>query len=78
MFFELGNELKRKTHTYACRYEPLFGYFQEFSDVAFRVVADNSVSDQSGTGVVHYAPQFGEDDFRVCLENGIVTKVCSG
>ncbi|WCJ32832.1 Isoleucine--tRNA ligase cytoplasmic [Euphorbia peplus] len=56
------------------KYEPMFGYFQELSDVAFRVVADSSVSDECGTGVVHYAPQFGEDDFRVCLENGIISQ----
>ncbi|CAH9102185.1 unnamed protein product [Cuscuta epithymum] len=56
------------------KYEPLFDYFMEFSHVAFRVVCDDSVSGQCGTGVVHYAPQFGEDDFRVCLENGIINK----
>ncbi|KAL6284946.1 hypothetical protein ACE6H2_015875 [Prunus campanulata] len=38
---------------------------QEFSDVAFRVLADNYVIDDSGTGVVHCAPAFGDDDYRV-------------
>ncbi|WCJ30907.1 Isoleucine--tRNA ligase cytoplasmic [Euphorbia peplus] len=56
------------------KYEPVFDYFLELSDVAFRVVVDSSVSDQCGTGIVHYAPQFGEDDFRVCLEHGIINK----
>ncbi|CAA0827385.1 tRNA synthetase class I (I- L- M and V) family protein [Striga hermonthica] len=56
------------------KYQPMFEYFVELSDVAFRVVADSSVSDQCGTGIVHYAPQFGEDDFRVCLENGIISQ----
>ncbi|WCJ38044.1 Isoleucine--tRNA ligase cytoplasmic [Euphorbia peplus] len=56
------------------KYEPIFNYFLELSDVAFRVVADSSVSDQCGTGIVHYAPQFGEDDFRVCLQYGIINK----
>lgn len=60
-----------------CRYEPLFNYFMEFSDVAFRVVADNYVTDDSGTGVVHCAPAFGEDDYRVCTENQIISKVCT-
>ncbi|XP_021721725.1 isoleucine--tRNA ligase, cytoplasmic-like [Chenopodium quinoa] len=54
------------------KYIPLFDYFKEFSDVAFKVVADNYVTDDSGTGVVHCAPAFGEDDYRVCLENKII------
>ena len=36
---------------------------------AFRVVSDAYVKDDSGTGVVHQAPAFGEDDFRICIEN---------
>ncbi|KAK6914590.1 Methionyl/Valyl/Leucyl/Isoleucyl-tRNA synthetase, anticodon-binding, partial [Dillenia turbinata] len=56
------------------KYEPLFNYFAEFSEVAFRVVADNYVTDDSGTGIVHCAPAFGEDDYRVCLENQIINK----
>nr|VDD40103.1 unnamed protein product [Brassica oleracea] len=30
------------------------------------------VTDDSGTGIVHCAPAFGEDDYRVCLENKII------
>ncbi|KAG4979321.1 hypothetical protein JHK85_033279 [Glycine max] len=56
------------------KYEPLFAYFKELSDTAFRVVADNYVTDDSGTGVVHCAPAFGEDDFRVCIDNQILSK----
>ncbi|PIA64421.1 hypothetical protein AQUCO_00100120v1 [Aquilegia coerulea] len=56
------------------KYVPLFDYFTEFSDVAFRVVADNYVTDDSGTGVVHCAPAFGEEDYRVCIENHIINK----
>jgi hypothetical protein len=58
-----------------CRYEPLFDYFKECSDSAFRVVADNYVTDDSGTGIVHCAPAFGEDDYRVCIENQVISKV---
>lgn len=58
------------------RYVPLFDYFKEFSDVAFRVVADSYVTDDSGTGIVHCAPAFGEDDYRVCIENQVINKVC--
>ena len=35
-----------------------------------RVVADAYVTSDSGTGVVHQAPAFGEDDYRICLANG--------
>ncbi|KAE8690316.1 hypothetical protein F3Y22_tig00110895pilonHSYRG00017 [Hibiscus syriacus] len=56
------------------KYEPLFNYFLEFSDVAFRVIADNYVKDDSGTGIVHCAPAFGEDDYRVCTKNEIINK----
>ena len=56
------------------KYAPLFKTFEGFSSSgAFRVVADNFVSDESGTGIVHQAPAFGEDDFRVCLDAGIIT-----
>lgn len=54
---------------------PLFDYFKDFSDVAFKVVADDYVTSDSGSGIVHCAPAFGEDDYRVCLENKIITKV---
>ncbi|XP_010525919.1 PREDICTED: isoleucine--tRNA ligase, cytoplasmic [Tarenaya hassleriana] len=56
------------------KYEPLFEYFNDFSSEAFRVIADDYVTDDSGTGIVHCAPAFGEDDYRVCLENGIIKK----
>ncbi|KAI3524031.1 hypothetical protein L1887_02632 [Cichorium endivia] len=56
------------------KYVPLFDYFKEFSDVAFKVVADDYVTSDSGTGIVHCAPAFGEDDYRVCMENQIINK----
>ncbi|KAG7615473.1 Isoleucine--tRNA ligase, cytoplasmic [Arabidopsis thaliana] len=56
------------------KYEPLFDYFSDFSSEAFRVVADDYVTDDSGTGIVHCAPAFGEDDYRVCLLNKIIKK----
>ncbi|ORX56468.1 isoleucyl-tRNA synthetase [Piromyces finnis] len=55
------------------KYVPLFNYFAD-NENAFRVVSDNYVTDDSGTGIVHQAPGFGEDDFRVCTTNGIVKK----
>jgi len=63
----LGADLKGK------RYQPLFDYFTGPS-AYFQVVSDPYVTDDAGTGVVHQAPAFGEDDFRVCLANGIIEK----
>ena len=56
------------------RYVPLFDYFVGKVASAFRVVADSYVSTDSGTGIVHQAPGFGEDDFRVCLASGVLQK----
>ncbi|KAJ2762037.1 isoleucine--tRNA ligase, partial [Coemansia nantahalensis] len=54
-------------------YEPLFDFFvSELKDTAWRVVADSYVEEGSGTGIVHNAPAFGEDDHRVCLEHKII------
>jgi len=51
-------------------YEPLFPFFADRPD-AFRVLAGDFVDVEEGTGVVHLAPGFGEDDQRVCAENDI-------
>ena len=52
------------------RYKPLFNYFvPEFKDTAWRVCNDTYVTSDSGTGVVHQAPAFGEDDYRCALHN---------
>lgn len=57
------------------QYEPVFPYFYErCKDKAFRVLVDEYVTAESGTGIVHQAPYFGEDDYRVCLNNGVITK----
>ncbi|NOT31290.1 MAG: isoleucine--tRNA ligase [Planctomycetes bacterium] len=52
------------------RYTPLFPYFQDAKN-AFRVLAGDFVDTAEGTGIVHLAPGFGEDDQRVCAENAI-------
>lgn len=55
------------------RYTPMFDYFTEqYEDRAFRVVSDTYVTDSSGTGIVHQAPAWGEDDHRIAVANGIV------
>ncbi|XP_073959982.1 isoleucyl-tRNA synthetase [Choristoneura fumiferana] len=56
------------------KYTPIFDYFVGKSPNAFQVLTDGYVTDDSGTGIVHQAPYFGEDDFRVCLAAGIITR----
>ncbi len=51
-------------------YAPLFPYFGKHAG-AFRVLAGDFVDTAEGTGVVHMAPGFGEDDQRVCEAAGI-------
>ncbi|BFZ57160.1 isoleucine--tRNA ligase [Savitreella phatthalungensis] len=54
------------------KYVPPFDYFRkDYGDRAFRVIAADYVTDDSGTGIVHQAPAFGEEDFEACLKNGI-------
>eukprot|EP00918_Siedleckia_nematoides_P090288 GHVU01198480.1.p1 GENE.GHVU01198480.1~~GHVU01198480.1.p1 ORF type:complete len:1014 (+),score=247.26 GHVU01198480.1:1900-4941(+) len=58
------------------KYEPLFDYFAntKWAERGYTVVADTYVSDDTGTGIVHQAPAFGEDDMRVCLAAGIAKR----
>jgi isoleucyl-tRNA synthetase len=56
------------------RYEPIFHYFDAEGAKGWRVLCDNFVTDESGTGIVHCAPAFGEDDYRVCIANGVIDK----
>ncbi|MEZ5559493.1 MAG: isoleucine--tRNA ligase [Pseudomonadales bacterium] len=59
------------------RYQPLFPYFADQADQgAFVVVMDDYVTADEGTGLVHQAPAFGEDDYRVLRAAGIEAFVC--
>ncbi|CAD6220355.1 GSCOCG00005016001-RA-CDS [Cotesia congregata] len=65
----MGSELKGK------RYEPPFDYFEHLrAKGAFQVLNDTYVTSETGTGIVHQAPYFGEDDYRCNLQAGIITK----
>ena len=55
-------------------YEPLYPYAvgkMKPGKKSFLVLADDYVTTEDGTGIVHLAPAFGEDDNRVCMANGI-------
>lgn len=53
------------------RYEQLLPYTQPKDGDAFRVVIGDFVTTTDGTGIVHIAPSFGSDDFKVARQNGI-------
>ncbi len=58
-------------------YEPLFPYFADKTNQgAFVILADAYVSTEEGTGIVHQAPAFGEDDQRIAQAHGLTTLVC--
>ncbi|MDA4845129.1 isoleucine--tRNA ligase [Hoeflea poritis] len=59
-----GSELSGRT------YEPLFPYFAK-QENAFRVLLGEFVGAEDGTGIVHIAPGFGEEDLEVAQENDI-------
>ena len=54
------------------QYVPLWEHYADArSEGAFRVISDDYVTTDSGTGIVHQAPAFGEDDARVCQREGV-------
>ena len=65
-----GTELKGTS------YEPIFPYFADkAAEGAFKVLNDDYVTTDDGVGIVHIAPAYGEDDFRVCKEAGMTAFV---
>lgn len=66
-----GSELKGRG------YEPLFNYFSSFkNEGAFVILSDDYVSADNGTGIVHQAPSFGEDDSRIVKAHDIRVEAC--
>ncbi len=55
------------------KYKPLFPYLVEKTKNSFVVLHGEFVSTEDGTGIVHMAPGFGEDDQILCKANGIPT-----
>ena len=65
-------------------YEPVFDYFTEKTGKkvanSHRVLDGDFVTVEDGSGIVHIAPGFGEDDFNLCKKNniGVVCPVDDG
>lgn len=55
------------------RYEQLLQFQKPETGDAFKVIVGDFVSTEDGTGIVHIAPSFGADDFRVAKQNNIGT-----
>ena len=60
------------------RYRPIFDYFADYAAEvegrAFIVATGDFVTADSGTGIVHCAPFFGEDDYAVALKAGVIRR----
>ena len=63
----LGTELLGR------KYTPLFDFFTNYDPNAFQIISGDFIDTEEGTGVVHIAPGFGEDDQRIAAENQIGT-----
>lgn len=65
---------KKGSELIGITYEPLFPYFEESKEQhAFRTYPGDYVSTEDGTGIVHIAPGFGEDDQRILKGTGVPT-----
>jgi isoleucyl-tRNA synthetase len=70
---EIGNNVVGKItggELLGLSYEPLFPYFKNHPN-AFKIFAGDFVTTEDGTGIVHMAPGFGEDDQILCKANDI-------
>ena len=68
--FQILNSFKGKDLE-GIRYEQLLPYTQPTDGDAFKVIIGDFVTTTDGTGIVHIAPSFGADDFKVARQNSI-------
>jgi len=68
-YVQCGEVLKSKDLV-GLTYEPLFPYFKNNQN-SFRVVEADFVNTEEGTGIVHIAPAFGEDDYQLGIREHI-------
>ncbi len=68
----LGSDLKGQA------YYPLFSYFENNDNKFYQILTDDYVSSETGTGIVHVAPAFGEEDFNLCIKNKVIKNVQVG
>lgn len=77
MFKDPAKELEiisnfKGTELVGLTYEPLFDFFADRrAKGAFKVILADHVTTESGTGIVHMAPAFGEEDYYACAREGL-------
>ena len=80
--YQVGDEMSvlgtvRGRELVGRRYTPVFDYFAEKSaEGAFVVISGDYVTTDSGTGLVHQAPAFGEDDYKAFQASGLDAFAC--
>ena len=67
--FNVTKKIKGK-EIVGLNYDPIFSYFKDEKN-AFKILSGEFVNTEEGTGIVHMAPGFGEDDQIICEKNGI-------
>ena len=55
------------------KYEPLFNYFADTFSDCFQVIAASYVEAGEGTGIVHLAPAFGQEDYEAAVAAGFIS-----
>jgi len=68
--FEIRGEMKGGD-LFDLKYEPFYKTSRDKN--SYRIVSGDFISTEEGTGIVHIAPAFGEDDSRVGAENSLPT-----
>lgn len=78
--YKILNELKG-SELVGLEYKPIFTYmcavdYKNNYERKYKILSDNYVTEgKIGTAIVHQAPAFGDDDFRVCDKNNIVNNI---
>lgn len=68
-----GSDFVNQAYEQPLTYEPIFPYLKDRPG-CFRIITDDFVTTGDGTGIVHIAPAYGEDDYRVSKANGIIAR----
>ena len=77
---ELLNNFKG-TELIGSKYIPIFSFFNKthfYSNKHYIIIGADFVKEDNGTGLVHLAPSFGEDDYNTCVHEGIISKKGEG
>ncbi|NBX75255.1 MAG: isoleucine--tRNA ligase, partial [Proteobacteria bacterium] len=76
MKFVVIEPFRKGSDMVGLEYEPLFSYlnFKYHKVIADPYVKKSDENMGCGTGIVHIAPAFGEDDCRICVEKGIISQ----